>query len=148
MKYVYLILLLTFGCQSYKVDNQLKPFVLNKIKGKVTGVVDFRKFNGVNWNKMYVLGPYANPAFFDKTLSKFASEIKNTGLEMHDDISLVILIQDEELASLNVFQRNEGDFSETYKIGISKKFTYYKKNESIFDFGQAPNGLIGFKLHK
>ncbi|MBD1391899.1 hypothetical protein [Mucilaginibacter glaciei] len=149
MKYSLLFLFLLFGCHSDKVDNQLKPFVASTISDYPNGgIINFSNFEKVKWNKLYILGPYANPSFFDKTLTNYRSEIAHTGIEYSEDISLVLLFQDEELTSLNVIPRKQGDFSEAYKIGVDKKFTYYKKSEALFDFIKPVKGFTKFKTKK
>ncbi len=148
MKHKILIGLLfsfLFGCKK-DIPDQLSGFIATELK-KDNGVLDISKFNEVEWDKLYIVMPYAYPLYYDKLLSRYEREILATNIDDLDNKHVLLLFKNAELVSLSDVNLSVINFREAIRFNEMKILPYAKK-EAIFQYRNNNKGYREVILRK
>jgi len=118
-----------FGCS---IPDRLTPFLWTELDN-ANGVISFIGYNEVKWDRLYVIGPYANERNFDRVLMPYKKEIETTGIEMNDHFCVLLLFYKGKLVSLSKVGYTMIDFQKGVKK-IDSTIGYYDKTNAIFKY--------------
>lgn len=126
------------------VDSNLLNYVKENLKNN-KGTLKLSAYKEVNWNTMYVLGPYTTTKQFDGILKPYQKEILATGIDTDDQICLVMLFNDKKLVSQSIFDRKTIDFERITRFGAGTKIKPVSRDSANFSY-QRPKEYTPYIL--
>ncbi|NCD70180.1 hypothetical protein [Mucilaginibacter agri] len=138
MKKLLLIAVCLFAlsaCNS-KVDSAMQKYVNESLKEKKKGILKLSAYKEVDWDEVYILGPYTSKKQFDGTLQHYEKEILATGVDTDDSICLVMLFKNGKLVGQSIFDRKSIDFASLTHFTTGTKIEPYSKAKANFAFKQ------------
>lgn len=133
-----LLLVFHFGCHSPTTPDALGSYITKELS-KENGVLDIRKFDKVNWNRLYIVSAYQTERNFDQSLLNHEHEIDNTGIAHREDISLVLLFNGEDLVSFSKISAKDIILGGGQKTDLNNKNSPFYKDKAVFYY-QTING--------
>lgn len=94
---------------------------------------NFRELKQIEWDMLYIFGPYTPTSDIDSKLGTSNSSIKQVGIESRDDISLLVFLKQNEIKAVLPYPRQKADFSRIASFHpIFKKESFFKlvKNQN------------------
>lgn len=113
--------------QNEELKNKMESVVLTKKEINISKITNF------NWDEMYIITPYGNPKDILTKENVHWKEIDKS-IEVKDDISLIIFLNDRNIVSYFNYPRQKGDF----KFIKSRKFT---KSSAVFKITKNNNEI-------
>lgn len=105
-------------------DSKLEQKIFNEIESK-KDTIDFISFDDFEWDEMMIIHPYAHLENIEKDFNVDLTRIYHTGIEMRDDVSVLVFYQKRKIVKIVEFPL-KGDFSEN-------EVKFIKKDESKFE---------------
>jgi translation initiation factor 6 (eIF-6) len=136
-------LLILSACNK-KFDSNLLNYVKENLKNN-KGTLKLGAYKEVNWNTMYVLGPYTSTKQLDAVLKPYQKEILATGIDTDDQICLVMLFNDKALVSQSVFDRKTIDFERITRFVAGTKIKPISRDSANFSY-QRPKEYTPYVL--
>lgn len=125
-------LLILSACNK-SADSHLLNYVKESLKDN-KGTLKLSAYKEVNWNTMYVLGPYTSTKQLDGILKPYQKEILATGVDTDDQICLVMLFNDKTLVSQSIFDRKTIDFERITRFVANAKIKPISKDSANFTY--------------
>ena len=138
-KRLLILLCVLMGCGFGKTPDKLSPYIRAQVQLN-TGVIDLSKFDVLEWDKLYIIAPYAPERSFDANLMRYKSEITGTQIGSLDDRCLLLLFNGDKMVNLSEVKRNV-DFAERRFIVNGKIGSYPRKN-AVFGYKKDVTGRI------
>ncbi len=128
------------------VDSNLQNYVKENLKNN-KGILKLSSYKEVNWNTVYVLGPYTSTKQLDGVLKPYQKEILATGIDTDDQLCLVMLFNDKTLVSQCIFDRKTIDFERVTRFVAGTKVKPISKDSAIFSY-QRPKEYTPYILQQ
>ncbi|OKS86176.1 hypothetical protein [Mucilaginibacter polytrichastri] len=130
------------SCGKYVGDNALQRFVKSSLKDKKQGTLKLSAYNEVQWDKVYILGPYTNKKNLDADLKAYYTDIIESEVESDDQVCFVMLYKGKELVGKATFNRRYYDLEALTKFTTNAKIAPYSKEDANFPFADVKNIYI------
>jgi hypothetical protein len=126
------------SCGKYVGDNALQRFVKAGLKDK-KGTLKLSTYNEVDWDKVYILGPYTNKKNLDDNLKAHYTDIIESEVESDDQVCFVMLYKGKDLVGKATFNRRYYDLEALTKFTTNAKIASYSKAEANFPYADIKN---------
>ena len=92
---------------------------------------NFRELKQFEWNMLYIFGPYTPTSDIESKLGTSNSSIKKVGIEIRDDISLLVFLKQNEVRAVLPYPSQKADFSRIASFHpIPKKESFFKLSKN------------------
>lgn len=94
---------------------------------------NFNELKQIEWDMLYIFGPYTPTSDIESKLGTSNYSIKQVGIEIRDDISLLVFLKQNMVKAVVAYPRQEADFS------LLASFHPIPKKESFFKLVKNQN---------
>jgi hypothetical protein len=101
------------------ISRQMQPTLAEKLADEIEQVatngneqIDIANLTNFTWDSLYIFAPYSTPEQINHTLGFTWSEASPSAISLHDDISLLIFVNNGRVVEDVEFRRVGGDFAE------------------------------------
>ncbi|MFA9421929.1 MAG: hypothetical protein ACERLG_00005 [Sedimentibacter sp.] len=101
--------------ENNNLKSKLETIAESKKENDEKIIIEFKEIVTFDWDRLYILTPYASPEEYAKEQNIEGINLINTDIDINDGNNLLIFVLDKKIVSYVNYPRSKGDFYNSIK---------------------------------
>ena len=138
MKYL-LVLLIGAALLSCNNIPDVESQIVQKIQSSKNTSLPLRSIIDINWDKLYIIPPYATERSLTEDLLPYKDKIESTGINIRDDVHILYFLKNKKLVAEAMIDANKVYFYAIKLYDASGHLTYFTPDQELHLINSGDN---------